>query len=79
MILVWLLGITIIGAVAAWVAARWSPAACRWVSLIALIADAVLLILLFSRANADGTVRDSPWLFECAYSWIPSLGVSFHL
>jgi len=79
MMLAWILGVTAVGGVAAWVAGRWSRTACSWVSLLALIVDAALLIPLLSQTAGAGISTRGPWLVECAYPWIAPLGISFHL
>jgi len=73
MILLWLLIVTLAGAVAAWVLGGWSKAAGRWMTLAALSADAVLLVLAWT-STSGGT-----WLHEFDHSWIGPLGVRFHL
>jgi len=73
MILLWLLIVTVAGALAAWVLGRWSKAASRWVTLAALLGDAVLLVFAWASA-LSGT-----WLDEFDYPWIEPLGVRFHL
>jgi NADH-quinone oxidoreductase subunit M len=73
MILLWLLVATVAGASAAWVLGWWNKAASRWVTLAALLVDAVLLVLAWTSASG-GT-----WLHELDYLWIAPLGVRFHL
>lgn len=79
MILVWLLAVTASGGMAAWIVGRWNRTACRWVTLLSLIVDAVLWVFLSSYATAKGASPNDPWLSQCAYPWIASLGISFHL
>ncbi len=73
MILLWLLIVTVVGALAAWALGGWSRGASRWVALAALFADAVLLVLAWA-STSGGT-----WLHELDYPWIGPLGVRFHL
>jgi NADH-quinone oxidoreductase subunit M len=77
MILIWLLVITVAGGIASWAVGRWNATACRWVSLAALLADAIILMLAWTPAPA--AVPDATWVrqFECP--WITPLGVNFHL
>lgn len=44
MILVWLIGILLVGGILAWLAARYHPLLCRWISLAAVSADLVLAL-----------------------------------
>lgn len=79
MILAWLLIITIVAGVAAWVLGRWSRGASRWMALAALFLDAVLLLDLWLRGAAAGSPPGSLWLSEVEYRWIVPLGIGFHL
>jgi NADH-quinone oxidoreductase subunit M len=75
MILVWLIGILLIGGVLAWLAERWSAPLPRWISLVAIGTDLVLsLIVWTSRASNESKV----WLDEVDWSWVPGLGIHFH-
>ena len=47
MILLWLILIPLIAGVLAWVVARWSASAARWIALIAVQIDFVLVLSLW--------------------------------
>jgi NADH-quinone oxidoreductase subunit M len=80
MILLWLLIVTVAGAIAAWVLGWWSKAASRWVTLVALFADCVLLLVLWApQWTAQGLPPGEQWLAEFDWPWIGPLGVRFHL
>jgi NADH-quinone oxidoreductase subunit M len=74
MVLTSLLIVTVVGGIASWVIGRWNPTTCRWVSLAALLVDAVLLFFAWAPAGTPGT-----WIHEVEYSWIAPLGINFHL
>ena len=74
MILVLLLVLPLAGGAAAWIAARRSPLAARWISLGALGLDLVLAASLWTRSPAEGS-----WLVRLDLSWIPELGIGFRL
>ncbi len=80
MILVWMIGILLVGGLAAWAAARSSHILARWISLIAISADFVLALWLWARHSHDVTlVPGSAWLAQADFDWIPNWGVHFHL
>ncbi|MGH9407711.1 MAG: NADH-quinone oxidoreductase subunit M [Terriglobia bacterium] len=80
MILVWLIAILLVGGVLAWFAGRWSKAAPRWISLIAVSVDFVLGLVLWSRYS--GELHLAPhhaWVEQVNWAWVPQLGIRFHL
>src|SRR5689334_12345265 len=46
MILLWLILIPLVAGIVAWVVARWNTSVCRWIALIAVLADFVLTLSL---------------------------------
>jgi NADH-quinone oxidoreductase subunit M len=80
MILVWLIAIVLAGGLLAGIVGRRQPLAARWIALGALAFNLVLALArlgpLAGRPAADGT---DPWLVDLNLSWIPSLGIQFHL
>ena len=72
MILLWLLIVTVAGAVIAWMLGSWSKAASRWAALVTLLLDAVLLAIAWVPASGA-------WMHELNYPWIEPLGIRFHL
>jgi len=80
MILVWLLGILIVGGVAAWAAARVSRALARWIALTCVSADFALALSLWVRFfHRLSIVPGGAWLDQVDFNWIPNWGVHFHL
>lgn len=80
MILVWLIAIPLIAGALAWIAARWSASAARWISLIATVACFVLSLGLWYRSARDiHLVSNGTWFVEVDWSWIADLGIHFHL
>lgn len=76
MILVWLIGILLIGGVLAWLAERSSAQLPRWISLVAIGTDLVLAAIIWAGSAFHGT---QPWLDEVDWNWVPSFGIHFHL
>jgi len=80
MTLLWLILIPLLGGILAWIAARWSAAAARWVSLAALGCDMTLALSLWAHSGAATVTPDnSSWLIEFHREWIPQMGVSLFL
>lgn len=78
MILPVLICVLLLGGFAAWFLERWSPAVPRWVAIITLTVEALLIVLPYSVSeHADGL--SSAWFAEFYYPWIPRFGIGFHL
>lgn len=78
MILPVLICVLLLGGFAAWFSERWSPAVPRWVAIITLTVEALLIVLPYSVSeHADGL--SSAWFAEFYYPWIPRFGIGFHL
>jgi NADH-quinone oxidoreductase subunit M len=80
MILVLLIIVPTIAGLLAWPMGRRHPRWSRWISLIALAVNLILSMTLLMR-YAD-LVRITPggsWLAEINLTWIPQLGINFHL
>ncbi|MDP1665003.1 MAG: NADH-quinone oxidoreductase subunit M [Methylobacter sp.] len=78
MILPALICVLLLGGFAAFFSERWSQDAPRWVGVITLTAEALILTLPLSWAEyTDGL---SPvWLADFHGPWIPRFGIGFHL
>ena len=80
MILLWLIVILLLGGLLAWVAGRWSASASRWISLIAVSADFVIGLVIWTRsAHRVDLLQEQAWLRELDWTWIPQFGIHFHL
>ncbi|MCC6343566.1 MAG: NADH-quinone oxidoreductase subunit M [Bryobacterales bacterium] len=76
MILLCLIVIPLIAGGLAWAVARWSVAACRWITLLAVTADLILTLVLWWSHSPAGS---GTWLAEADWEWIPQAGIRFHL
>ena len=76
MILLCLILIPLAAGVLAWAVARWSVPACRWIALIAMVADLALTLSLWIANSHAGF---STWFAQAAWDWIPQFGIRFHL
>lgn len=80
MMLVWLILIPLLGGLLAWPAARLRAAAARWVSLIAMALDLLVLLLVWLRhAGPIEITGGGRWIAMFDTPWIPQLGISLRL
>jgi NADH-quinone oxidoreductase subunit M len=82
MILTWLIVIPLIGGVLAWILARQNSSLPRWICLLALAIDLVLVLVLWTQHSDQVALSsDSEWLVELDVPWIPihEGEIRFHL
>jgi NADH-quinone oxidoreductase subunit M len=79
MILFWLVVVPLTGGLFAWLFGRLHASAARWVSIVALGLDLLLLLTLSPLAGAGGFAGSGRWLSELQRQWVPQLGIGFHL
>lgn len=80
MILVWLIAIVLAGGLLAGLLGRRRPHAARWTALGALTFNLILVLAcLVPLAAHPAATGAGPWLVDLNFSWIPSLGIRFHL
>ncbi len=79
MILIWLILIPLMGGLLAWLFSRGNDRLPRWISLIALIIDFILVLLLWMQYPERAGLTNGSWLVDINLEWIPRLGISFHL
>jgi NADH-quinone oxidoreductase subunit M len=72
MILLLLILLLMTGGVLAWVAARWSVSAAKWVALLSMIISLVIAINIWMKAD-----QSDQWIVQASYSWIPAFGIGF--
>lgn len=80
MILVCLIIILMFGGLLSWIAGKWSAIACRWIALLAVLTDFIIITVYWITAydKVDITSQKS-WLVHFQKEWIPQFGISFHL
>lgn len=76
MILIWFIAILMAGGILAWIVAASNEMLSRWISLVALIANFVLIIYLWIQNPGDGT---DTWIVKFSVPWVPGFGISFSL
>jgi NADH-quinone oxidoreductase subunit M len=80
MILVWLIGVLILGGILAWFVAPQNALWARWISILAIAIDLVLTIVFWSHHFGQGGITGGgQWLEEVSWPWIPQFGIGFHL
>ncbi len=81
MMLFWIIAILMAGGFLAWIAAKWNHLICRWISLLTLIIDFIIIIAFWISNSPEINIASagSNWLLQLKWNWIPALGISFHL
>jgi len=80
MILLCLIAILFIAGILAWLAARWSAAAARWIALAATAADFIIDLIVWLRHYGEiSLLPHNRWIEELDWNWIPRFGIHFHL
>ncbi len=78
MMLTWMICLLLLGGAICWLAAQWSPRLSKWIALVAVLSDFVLLCTWWLRGG-KGNPAGSSWFVNYRVDWIPSFGISFHL
>src|SRR5215468_1003138 len=76
MILFWIIVILVAAGVLAWASAFVSPALCRWIALLTVLADFFIVLALWIR---NTRAPSNTWFEELDWAWVPQFGVHFHL
>ncbi|MFI3154950.1 MAG: NADH-quinone oxidoreductase subunit M [Methylococcaceae bacterium] len=77
MILFALIYVLLLGAGLAWVSEHWSPMAPRWVAVVTLTVELLLVAPYSVTGHTDGL--PTAWFAELYSPWIPRFGIGFHL
>jgi NADH-quinone oxidoreductase subunit M len=75
-VLTWLILIPLVGGVLAWIAARWSALASRWIALTAAVIDFGIALALWQKFPV---LLGASRFVEVNVSWVPRFGLSYHL
>ncbi len=80
MILLCLILVLMGGGLLAWLAARWSASAARWISLIAVAFDFALGVWLWvANLGRFNLLARADWIEEFNWPWVPQFGIHLHL
>lgn len=77
MILIWMIILLLAGGILCWLAGSKAPALGRWVALLTVTAD--LLLACWLCWCYHKFPDQSSWFINYQTTWIPSMGVSFHV
>lgn len=67
------------GGILAGIASKWSTAASRWISLIAVFTDFILSLKIWLDYKVNIANMGSNWFLDFNQPWIRPFGISFHL
>jgi len=80
MILIYLVLWLFFGGLVAWFVSRWNSNWARWVSLITISTQLVVLVVIWLQDLTQPVLASgSVWLTELDVAWIPQLGIHLHL
>jgi NADH-quinone oxidoreductase subunit M len=70
-------GILITGGLLCWLFAQWNPFIIRWIALLAVLADFILMGNIWLQHQGTLASGANSWFINYQVSWIPSFGISF--
>ena len=79
MILPGFIALLMAGGILAWISGKWNSLFPRWISLITVTLNFILVIFLWIDNNQAIHITDSQWLIQFELPWIPRFGIGFHL
>ncbi len=79
MILTWMIIILMAGGLLCWLLAKWNTAAVKWVALLAVLIDLLLVCSLWWQHRGVPSAGENVWLVDQKVAWVPSFGISFHV
>ncbi len=74
MMLIWMISILLIAGLLCWLLHRWDNHLAKWIALVAVATDFVLMATLCLQHTSDAS-----WWINYQVNWIPAFGISFHL
>ena len=79
MIIIWIILILIITGLAAWFSGKFNKNLPRWISLIGLLIDFILVLVFWlSESVAINLNSNDNWLVRFNAEWIPQFGISLN-
>lgn len=79
MILAWLIIILMAGGLLAWISEKWDREWPRWIALLTLTIDFLMILVFWIRHYSMGDLFESGWLASMKIPWIETFGISFNL
>ena len=78
MMLTGIIGILLLGGVLCWLLAQWSAVLSKWIALLAVSIDFVIVCYWWLQYKNVSPAGGS-WFINYRVNWIPSFGISFHV
>jgi NADH-quinone oxidoreductase subunit M len=78
MMLTGMICVLLIGGVLCWLVAQRSPVLSKWIALLAVITDFLILCYWWLQ-HKKVSPADTSWFINYRINWIPSFGISFHV
>ena len=78
MMLAWMICVLLAGGLLSWAIARWNTQLAKWIALVAVIIDFIIIANFWMQHRGSFTGSDS-WLIDYKVMWIPNFGISFHV
>ncbi|GAC1586117.1 MAG: NADH-quinone oxidoreductase subunit M [Chitinophagaceae bacterium] len=78
MMLTGMICILLLGGVLCWLLAQWSAVLSKWIALLAVSIDFVIVCYWWLQYK-NVSSADTSWFINYRVSWIPSFGISFHV
>ena len=78
MILAWMISILLIGGLLSWIASRWNSQLAKWIALVAVIIDFILICNLWF-GTAGSLTGSENWFINYQVAGFLTFGISFHV
>lgn len=78
MMLTGMICVLLLGGVLCWLAAQRSPRLSKWIALLAVLSD-LLILSTWWLGGGKGSLVDHSWFVNYRVDWIPSFGISCHV
>jgi NADH-quinone oxidoreductase subunit M len=67
------------GGLLCWLLAKWNTAAVKWIALLAVLLDLLLVCNLWWQHRGVTPAGSEAWLVDYQVAWVPAYGISFHV
>ncbi len=79
MILILMLSTLLVAGLLCWLAAQWNVAVVKWIALLALAIDLLLIGSVLVQYRVTTVSGTNTWFVDYRANWIPAFGISFHV
>jgi NADH-quinone oxidoreductase subunit M len=74
-----MISILLLGGLLCWLVARWSIVLVKWIALLAVAVDFIIICNLWMQHQGNAVMNNESWFINYQLNWIPSFGISFHV